>query len=67
MPPAAEGARGGCAAETRWLRLIIHSVLVQQKNANMVAKEFRVSYSAAKALISKANKNPNFVAELFSL
>ena len=45
---------------------IIHSVMVQRKNLNMVAKEFRVSYGAVKSLILKARKNSKFVAELFS-
>ena len=45
---------------------IIHSVLVQHKKANMVAKEFWVAYSTVKDLISKAKKKPSFVAEIFS-
>jgi hypothetical protein len=45
---------------------IIHEVLVQHQNVNIVAKRYRISYSAVKSLISKAKKNPEIIAEIFS-
>ena len=45
---------------------IIHDVLVQHTNVNIVAKRYRISYSAVKSLISKAKKNPTFISEIFA-
>ena len=45
---------------------IVYDVLIEHKKVNMVAKEYRVGFNTVTVLISKARKNPKFIAELFS-